>query len=86
MKTFDDVITMTFYDVILYFRLHSGTKKVENRNFFVFHLNSLEIWYGGNFQMLISQRKRKLKLEKRFEQTICNFLPFLAKIILNTLQ
>ena len=26
-KTFDDVVTMTFYDVILYFRLHLGRKK-----------------------------------------------------------
>ena len=53
---------MTFYDVILYFRLHFG-KKVENPNFFVFYPISLKFGIGGNFEMLIMKSKPKLKLE-----------------------
>ena len=56
---------MTFYDVILYFRLHSG-KKVENPNFFVFYPIYLKFGIGGNFEMLITKSKPKLKLENNF--------------------
>ena len=38
-------------------------EKVENRNFFVFSFDFLEIWYRGNFEMLITKRGPKLKLE-----------------------
>ena len=55
-KTFEDVITVTFYDVILFFRLCSG-KKVENPNLFVFHPICLKFGIGGNFKMLITKKK-----------------------------
>ena len=38
-------------------------KKVENWNFFVFHPIWLKFGIGGNFEMLITKRKPKLKLE-----------------------
>ena len=38
-------------------------KKVENRKFFAFHLICLKFGIGGNFEMLITKRKPKLKLE-----------------------
>ena len=52
-KTFDDVINMTFYDVILYFRLRFGKKKLENQNFFVFHPICLKFGIEGNSEMLL---------------------------------
>ena len=51
-----------FYDVILYFRLCLG-KKVENPYFFVFYPIYLKFGIGGNFEMLITKSKPKLKLE-----------------------
>ena len=59
-----------FYDVILYFGLHSA-KKVENPNFFVFNPICLKFGIGGNFEMLAEK---------------CNFLPILAKLLPSTLQ
>ena len=53
---------MTFYDVIMYFRLCLG-KKVENPNFFVFYSICLKFVIAGNFEMLITKSKPKLKLE-----------------------
>ena len=38
-------------------------KKVENTNSFDFHPSWLKFGKGGNFQMLISKRKPKMKLE-----------------------
>ena len=61
-ETFGDVMTMTFYGGILYFRLHLG-RKIENRNFFVFHPICLRFYAEGNFEMLITKRRPKLKLE-----------------------
>ena len=61
-KIFDDIITMTFYDVILYFRLLSA-KKVENPNFFVFNPICLRLDIGGNSEMLITKSNPKLRLE-----------------------
>ena len=83
-KTFDDIITMTFYDVILYFILLSG-KKAENPNFFVFYLICLKFGIGANFEMLITKSKCKLTLENDWSKN-CNFLPILAKILPSTLQ
>ena len=37
-------------------------KKVENPNFSVFKSSLLEIWYGGNFEMLITKSNPKLRL------------------------
>ena len=34
----------------------------------------LEIWYSGNFEMLMTKRKPKLKLENDLRK-YCNFLP-----------
>ena len=52
-----------FYDVILYFRLGSAKKKVENPNFFVFNPICLKFGIGGNFEMLITKSNPKLRLE-----------------------
>ena len=68
----------------MYFRLRLG-KKVENLDLFVFHPICLKFGIGGNFEMLITKRKPKLKLENDFSKN-CNFLLILAKIIPNTLQ
>ena len=38
-------------------------KKVENPNFFVFHPICLRFGIGGNFEMLVTKRKPKLKQE-----------------------
>ena len=38
-------------------------KKVENPNFFVFYPICLKFGIGGNFEMLITKSKPKLKLE-----------------------
>ena len=38
-------------------------KKVENPNFFVFNPIYLKFGIGGNFEMLITKRNSKLKLE-----------------------
>ena len=73
---FDDVTTMTFNDIILHFRLCSGR----------FHPICLKFGTGGNFEMLITKRTSKLKLENYLSQKNCNFLPILAKIIPSTLQ
>ena len=45
-KTSDDVMTMTFYDVILYFKLHLG-RKCRKLQHFCFLSDLLEIWYRG---------------------------------------
>ena len=55
-------LLLRFYDVILYFRLCLG-KKVENTNFFVFYPIYLKFGIGGDFEMLITSSKTKLKLE-----------------------
>ena len=38
-------------------------KKVENHNFFVFHPICLKFGIRGNFEMLVTKSKPKLKLE-----------------------
>ena len=83
-KAFDDIITMTFYGIILYFRLHSA-KKAENPNFFAFYPICLKFGIGGNFEMLITKSKPKLRLENNLSKK-CNFLQILAKILPSTLQ
>ena len=65
-KTFDEVIAMTFYDVILYFRLCSGRKSTKS----VFHSICLKFGTGGNFQMLITKRRPKLKLKNDLSQNM----------------
>ena len=53
------------------FILGSGLgKKVENPNFVVFHPISLKFGTGGNFEMLITKTKRKLKLENDLRKTM----------------
>ena len=44
-KTFDDVKTMTFYDVILSVRVEKSRKS----EFLCFSSNLLEMWYRGDF-------------------------------------
>ena len=61
-KTFDDIITMAFYNVILYFRLRLGNKSRKSQ-LLCFLSDLREIWYGGNFEMLITKGKPKLKSE-----------------------
>ena len=56
-----------FYDVILHL-VSVQVKKVENPNFFVFHLICLRFGIGGNFEMLVTKRKPKLKLENDFKK------------------
>ena len=64
-----------FYDVILYFRLCSA-KKVENRNFFVFYPICLKFGIGGNFEMLITKSKPKLRLENDLSKKMQFFTDF----------
>ena len=59
-----------FHDVILYFRLRLGTEKVENPNFFVFYPICLKFGTGGNFEMLITKSKPKLKLENDLRKNL----------------
>ena len=61
-------------------------KKVENPNFFVFGPICLKFGIGGNFEMLITKSKPKLRLENDLSKKNCNFLPILAKLLLSTLQ
>ena len=80
IKTFDDVITTMFL-----FSAPFGKRKVQNPNFFVFHLIYFKFGVGGNCEMLIAKRKPKLKLENELSKK-WNFLPILTKIISSTLQ
>ena len=50
-------------------------KKAENPNFFVFHPICLKFSMGDNFEMQITKRKPKLKLEND-EQKIAVFYRF----------
>ena len=61
-------------------------EKVENQTFFVFYPTCLKFGIGGNFEMLITKRRPKLKLENVLSKKIAIFLPILAKIIPSTLQ
>ena len=45
-------------------------KKVENPNFFVFYPICLKFGIGGNFKMLITKNKRKLKLENDLSEKL----------------
>ena len=60
-------------------------KKIENPNFFVFYPICLKFGIGGNFEMLITKSKTKLKLENDLRKNF-NFLPILAKSLSSTLQ
>ena len=73
-----------FNDVILYFRLLSG-KKLENPNLFVFHPMCLKFSIGGNFEMLITKSKLKLKLENDLSKKL-QFSTNFTKILPSTLQ
>ena len=46
------------------------TEKVENRNFFVFHLIYLKFGIGGNFEMLFTKRRPKLKYVNNLSQKL----------------
>ena len=48
-------------------------KKVENPNFFVFYPICLKFGIEGNFEMLITTSKHKLKLENDFSQNFTDF-------------
>ena len=72
-----------FYDVILYFRLFLG-KKVENPNFFVFYLICLKFDIGGNFEMLITKSKPKLKLENDLSKKLQFSTDFRQIIIMSS--
>ena len=60
-------------------------KKVENSYVLVFHPICLKFGIGGNFEMLITKSKPKLKSENDWSKKL-NFLPILAKILPSTLQ
>ena len=45
-------------------------KKVENPNFFVFYPICLKFGIGGNFEMLITKSKPKVKLENDFSKKL----------------
>ena len=61
-------------------------KKVESPNFFVFYPIFLKFGKGGNFEMLITKSKPKLRSENDLSKKKCNFVPILAKILPSTLQ
>ena len=44
--------------------------KITNRKFFVFNSDLLKIWYRGNFEMLITKRRPKLKLENYLSKNL----------------
>ena len=48
---------------ISYFRLRLGRKKSRKSKLLCFSSDLLEIWYRGNFEVLIIKRRPKLKLE-----------------------
>ena len=58
-----------FYDVILYLG-SVQVKIVENPNFVGFHPICLKFGIGGNFEMLVTKGKPKLKLENDLKKTI----------------
>ena len=45
-------------------------EKVESWNFFVFHPIWFKFGIGGNFKMLITKRRPKLKLENNLSETL----------------
>ena len=51
-------------------------EKAENPNFFVFHLICLKFGVGDNFEMLITKRKPKFKLEKGLRKKMSIFCDF----------
>ena len=55
-------------------------KKVENPDFFVFNPICLKFGRGGNFEMLITKGKPKLKLENALSQKIAIFYRFWPKL------
>ena len=66
-----------------------GSVRVENSRkseLLCFHPIYLKFGVGGNFVMLITNRRPKLKLENVLSKESYKFLPILAKIISNTLQ
>ena len=63
----------TFDDVFMTSSCISGfvwVEKKENRNFFVFHSIYLKFGVGGNFEMLTTKRRPKLKLENDFSKKV----------------
>ena len=60
-------------------------KKAENPNFSVFYPICLKFGIGGNFVMLITKSKPKLRLENDLSKKL-QFLPILAKILPSTFQ
>ena len=55
-KIFDDVMTMSFYDVILYFRL-GLCRKSRKSELLCFSSDLFGFGIGGSFEMLIKKRK-----------------------------
>ena len=53
---------------------------MENPNFFVFHPICLKFGTGGNFEMLITKGKPKLKLENDLNKKIAVFYRFQPKL------
>ena len=83
-KIFDEVVN---YDAFMTSCI-LGSLWVENSRkseLLCFSSNFLEIWYRGNFEMLITERKPKLNSGKDLGKN-CNFLPILAKILPSTFQ
>ena len=62
-KIFDDIMNMTFFMTSSSISGSVRVKKVENRNFFVFHPICLKFGIRGNFEMLITKRRPRLTLE-----------------------
>ena len=74
---------------MLYFWLRTGKKKIENPNFFVFYPICLKFDILGNFEILITKSKPKLKFENdlskklHFSIDFCqNFTEHPSRIVL----
>ena len=59
----------SFHDAILYFMLRSG-RKIRKSELLCFYLICLKFSIGGNFDMLITKRRRKLTLENDLSKKI----------------
>ena len=71
-KTFDDIMTITSSCIFCSFRIENSRKS----ELLCFSSNLIEIWYGGNFEMRITKRRLKLKLENVFSQKNAIFYRF----------
>ena len=69
------MMTMTFYDVILYFRLFSG-RKSRKSELLCFSSDLYEVWYAEQFWDANYKRKTQIEIRKRSEQKIAIFYRF----------